>query len=243
MRTTSDIKALRSANAERSTKLRELIQRWHEGLTDIRGSLLSGGRRQRTDADRRASECATGGESTPASSCTPEPIMPDPPTRDGDTEDRELEAFPGERSQALAAMCERLLQELDGEEVRAAEIRFVVHKHEHEHPSYPRLDSESATDAGDGELAWELRRLIAWSGGTIADVARALETRGADLDQHARELLRDELESLDVDLATLNVHLADPVDWDSEFEFLLAGEVAPFDDLAGDEHDDDHDRG
>ena len=89
----------------------------------------------------------------------------------------------------------------------------------------------------DGELVWELRRLIASSGGTIADVAQALETRGADLDEHARELLNDELAALEVDLATLNVHLADPVDWDNEFECLLAGEVAPFDDLVGDEDD------
>jgi hypothetical protein len=84
-----------------------------------------------------------------------------------------------------------------------------------------------------------LRRLIAWSGGTIADVGRTLEARGADLDENARELLRDELAALDVDLATLNVQLADPVDWDSEFGFLLAGEVAPFDDLAADEDGDE----
>ena len=66
-----------------------------------------------------------------------------------------------------------------------------------------------------------------------------LETRGADLDENARELLNDELAALEVDLATLNVHLADPVDWDNELGCLLAGEVAPFDDPVGDEDDDD----
>jgi hypothetical protein len=104
--------------------------------------------------------------------------------------------------------------------------------------SYPPLDRERPASASDGELIWELRRLIAWSGGTIADIAQALETRGADLDMTARELLEDELAALDVDLATVHVHLAERVDWDSELECLLAGEVARFDDVENDENDD-----
>jgi hypothetical protein len=35
--------------------------------------------------------------------------------------------------------------------------------------------------------------------------------------------------------------LADPVDWDGEFECLMAGEVAPFDDPVGDEDDQNED--
>lgn len=107
-------------------------------------------------------------------------------------------------------------------------------------PGHPRPDSSSTDEAGDGELVWKLRRLIAWSGGAIGDVARALEDRGAELDDKARKLLSDEVAALDVDLATLNAILADLVDWDREFECLLAGEVAPFDDPAGDEED-EHD--
>lgn len=213
MSTTSGNKDLPDANARRSTKLKALIHRWHEGLTDIRVSLLSADRRDRNfdRRDRRASERAAERAPTPAADEGPEPITAGPLTTGGDTVERELVPFPDERSQALTALCQRLLQELaDGEEVRAAEIRFVVHKHEHEHPSYPRLDPESAAGAGGGELVWELRQLIAWSGGTLADVARALETRGADLDDNARELLRDELAALDIDLDTLNVHLAAP---------------------------------
>jgi hypothetical protein len=88
-----------------------------------------------------------------------------------------------------------------------------------------------------------LRRLLAWSGGAIADVARALETRGADLDESAREFLREEIEALDADVDTLNVYLADPINWDSDFGCLLAGEIAPFDDFVGDEDDETDDVG
>jgi hypothetical protein len=216
-------------DAQGSTKLKALLRRWRGALKQIRGA------RQWTDGELPQTADATSDM---------EPITPAPPDADvdadgdgdGDARGRELVPLPDERSQALAVMCDRLLQELDGDDVRAAEIRFVVHRHEH--PTYPRLDPGSVADPVAGELVWELRRLIAWSGGAIADVARALETRGPDLDENARALLQEELAALDVDLATLNVHLADPVDWDREFECLLAGEVAPFDDFAADEDDD-----
>jgi hypothetical protein len=235
---------LRGADAQRSTKLKTLVHRWHEALAEIRDSRLSGDLRQRIDArrrDRRAPDRALGGQLVQAAGDNPDPelIRADPPASESDAPGRELLALPDERSQALAVLCDRLLQELDAAEVKAAEIRFVVRRDEH--PNYSRLDPGSAVDHADGELVWELRRLLAWSGGAIADVARALDTRGADLDEIARELLRDEVATLDVDLATLNVHLADPVDWDSEFECLLAGEVAPLDDLAADEDDENDD--
>jgi hypothetical protein len=209
--------------AEDSTKLKALLRRWREALTQI-------GRSPRSiDVELRQAA-----DETP----DPSPVTLDRPNGEGagDACERQLVPLPDERAQALAVLCDRLLQELDGDDVRAAEIRFVVHRNEH--PGHPRLDLESVAAPAAGELAWELRRLIAWSGGTIADVARALEIRGADLDDTARALLQDELASLDADLATVNVHLADPVDWDRELEFLLAGEVAPFDDLAADEDDD-----
>jgi hypothetical protein len=219
--------------AEDSTKLKGLLRRWLDALTQIRGS--------------RRSTVAELPQATDGAADT-EPITPDRPDCDGDGDirdpdgdapERELVPLPDERAQALAVLCDRLLHELDGDDVRAAEIRFVVHRNEH--PGQPRLDLDSVAAPAAGELAWELRRLIAWSGGAIADVARALEIRGADLDDTARALLQDELAALDADLATLNVHLADPVDWDREFEFLLAGEVAPFEDLAADEDDDSTD--
>jgi hypothetical protein len=210
-------------------------------LVDIRKSLLSGDRRERLEAGRPdrgnpAAQLAAVAGAHPEQAESPRPAGA---TGDVDTSERDLVPLPDERSQALAVLCDRLLHELDGAEVNGAEIRFVIHKREE--PGYPRVDRESTAGAGDGELVLELRRLIAWSGGTIADVAQALETRGADLDKNARELLKDEVEALDVDLATLSAYLADPVDWDSEFGCLLAGEVAPADDLADDEDDEPDD--
>ena len=43
----------------------------------------------------------------------------------------------------------------------------------------------------EGDLIWELRRLLAWSGSTIADVTQALELRGSELDAEARSLLQE----------------------------------------------------
>jgi hypothetical protein len=235
---------LPGAEAQPSARLKALLYGWRLALAEIRASLLRGDRRRRTDANQRddgASECVPESQVTQVAEDAPERTAAEPPGADadgdgdgdGDAGERALVPLPDDRSQALAHLCDRLLEQLDAAEVKAAEIRFVVHKHEH--PAHPLLDPDALAVAGDAELVWEMRRLIAWSGGTIADVVQALETRGADLDENARELLRDEVAALDVDLATLNVLLAGPVNWDREFECLLAGEVAPFDDVAGDE--------
>jgi hypothetical protein len=88
----------------------------------------------------------------------------------------------------------------------------------------------------DGDLIWELRRLLAWSGGTIADVTQALELRGTELDATARALLREELDALDSDLALLRSVLTDRMDWDRAYERLLADEIPPLDE-AEDEDD------
>lgn len=156
---------------------------------------------------------------------------------------RNLVPLPEERAEALAAMCERLLQELDDEEVSAAEIRFLVHKPERPQAPRPapRPDSESTDGLEEGELLWELRRMVAWSAGTIADAAQTLETRAVDVDDKARVLLQEEVEALDMDLAVLKALLADPVDWDREYERLVAGEIPPFDDPIAEEDDEIHD--
>jgi len=240
MRATIPNKALPRAHAQRSTNFNEFMQRWREALADVWGSLLSDEVREKLHAnrrDRRSRERAPEGQLERGVDGGAEPITVDTVPGADETPERELVPLPDQRSQALAVLCDRLLQELDAAEVESAEIRFVVHKSEHS--GNPRLDPAWSADAGAGELVWELRRLIASSGGSLADVARALEIRGADLDEHARELLNDELAALEVDLATLNVHLADPVDWESEFGCLLAGEVAPFDDPVGDEDEND----
>ena len=173
---------------------------------------------------------AAADQLTPLADVAPEPVIAGPLTSDGDTETAEAAPSTDERAQALAEVCARLLEDLDGEEVRAAEIRFVVHKHDH--PGRPRLDPGSAERVSDGELVLELRRLLAWSGGAIADVARALETRGADLDESARDVLREEIEALDSRRRHAQPLPGRAIDWNTEFGCLLAGEVAPFDDLA-----------
>lgn len=216
------------------------MRRWRQAFVDVRNSLLFGDRSQTVHAPRWRE-----GAADRTTLVHRAPITADPRAgtdgadgADGHAADRVV-PLPDDRASALAVLCDRLLDELDGSAVSAAEIRFVVHKPEP--PAYPRLDPESEASADDGELLLKLRRLIAWSGGTLADVARALETRGAELDPSARKLLEEELEAVEVDLATASLHLADPIDWDSEFGSLLGGEVAPRDDLPDAEDDDNHD--
>jgi hypothetical protein len=158
----------------------------------------------------------------------------------------ESSSLPRERAEALAAVCETLLRQFDDEQAGAAEIRLVVHKRG-EVPTEsasgpPRPDTDSPVDTDDQELLWELRRLLASSGGTIADVAHALERRGEEVDRKGRELLEDEVRAVEVDIAILKTLLSDPVDWDRECGRLLAGEIPPFEkDVADDELDDEAD--
>lgn len=92
----------------------------------------------------------------------------------------------------------------------------------------------SLGDSGAGELVVQLGWLLTHSTGAIADVAHHLETRAGDLDDDARERLRDDVVALHEELATLSA-LLEPVDWDAEHARLLAGEIPPFD--ADDEPD------
>jgi hypothetical protein len=150
-----------------------------------------------------------------------------------------------ERAEALAKTCEALLRQFDDERAGAAEIRLVVHKRDElptESAADPRPDSSPDIDVEDEELVWELRRLLASSGGTIADVAHALERRGSRVDRKGRDLLEDEVRAVEVDIAILKTLLSDPVDWDRECGRLLAGEIPPFEkDVADDELDDEAD--
>jgi hypothetical protein len=140
-----------------------------------------------------------------------------------------------ERAQALATVCQALLQQFDDDQAGAAEIRLVVHKRDTPSTS----DTEPPDDPDDHELLWELRRLLASSGGTIADVAHALERRRDDVDPMGRELLHDEVLTIEMDLAMLKVLLSDRVDWDAESKRLIAGEVPPFEGPVVDEDDDE----
>jgi hypothetical protein len=206
MRITRGNASFSSGETELSTKVDALVQRCLEAYRSVRRGL----------ATVRAGRTRNPASSTNAPQPEGAPIT--------------------ERSDAVAALCDRLLREFDGPEVKAAEIRFVVHKGQH--ATHRRLDPESAAELSSGELVWELRRLIAWAGGTLADVAGTLETRAGDLDERGRDLLQDEVAAVHTDLGVLKQHLAAPVDWDAELEHLLSGEVAPFDDFAADDEDD-----
>jgi hypothetical protein len=136
-------------------------------------------------------------------------------------------------------VCEALLRQFDDEQAGAAEIRLVVHKRDTGPDSAARVDSARPADPDDEELLWELRRLLASSGGTIADVSHALERRGDDVDPTGRALLREEVGAIEVDIAVLKALLSDPVDWDAESKRLIAGEIPPFDDYIVDDEDQD----
>jgi hypothetical protein len=144
---------------------------------------------------------------------------------------------PEERARALATVCEALLQQFDDDQAGAAEIRLVVHKRDTD----PASDARPLASPEAEELLWELRRLLASSGGTIADVAHALERRRDDIDRKGRDLLQDEVGAIEMDLAMLKVLLSDSVDWDNESKRLLAGDVPPFEGLVEDENDDEDD--
>ncbi|HET6869628.1 MAG TPA: hypothetical protein VFH80_27190 [Solirubrobacteraceae bacterium] len=195
-----------------------LARRWCVASRRIRKT-LAGIRdpRLRADIHRLVNAYSTGRvpEATPEAEATPAPAATPPH---------------GERAQALATVCEALLRQFDDDQAGAAEIRLVVHKRDIEPVAGPRPDPESLADMEDEELFWELRRLLASSGGTIADVGHALERRGDDIDRKGRDLLEDEVSAIELDIAVLKVLLSDPVDWDTESKRLLAGEVPPFED-------------
>lgn len=152
--------------------------------------------------------------------------------------------LPDTRSEALATVFEELLRQFDDEQAGAAEIRLVVHKRDEpsaEPASDPRSDSTPAVDAEDEKLLWELRQQLASSGGTIADVAQTLEGLGDHIDRNGRDLLRDEVHTIEVDIAVLKTLLSDFVDWDTESRRLLADEVPPFEDSVVDDDYDDED--
>ena len=133
----------------------------------------------------------------------------------------------------LTNVWEQARQEFGGDDVTAVDIRVTVHKRRP--PADLELEPEPwphpspAAQSETGKLLPQLRWLLTQSSGTIADVAHQLETRAGDLDDGAREQLRDDVLVLDEELATVKALLIAPVDWDAENERLLAGEIPPFD--------------
>jgi hypothetical protein len=148
-------------------------------------------------------------------------------------------AVPPVRARArgwLASMWEQAGRAFGGDSVPAVDIRITVHTRDQSaeltralHPNPGRPD-----DSEGAQLLARLGSLLTQSSGTIAEVARHLETHAADLDDDAREQLRDDLLATDEELATLKA-LLEPVDWNAEHGRLLAGEIPPL------QHDPDDD--
>lgn len=116
------------------------------------------------------------------------------------------------------------------DDATAADIRLNFYWHERlVDPTHePGAPPGPAASAQDGELVPRLRWLLTESAGTIANVAHELETRAADVDDHAREQLHDDILALDDELAAVKTLLGNEVDWDAEIRRLLAGEIPPF---------------
>ncbi len=156
--------------------------------------------------------------------------------RPTEAEARVREAVRQEGAEALAKLWERARHEFGGDDVTAVDVHLTVRRRSQpaELAPEPWLNPWQPAGADAGELLWRLRWLLTQSCGTIADAAHQFEARAAELDDRAREQLRDDLLSLDEELATLKALFLAPVDWDAEYERLLAGELPPFDDEADD---------
>jgi hypothetical protein len=130
-------------------------------------------------------------------------------------------------------MWEQARRGFGGDRVPSADVHVIVHRLEQpaELKPDPSPSLEPAVDVEADELLARLGWLLTHARDKIADVAQHLETRAADLDDDARDQLRDDVLALDEELATLTA-LLDVVDWDAENGRLLAGELPPFRDDA-----------
>jgi hypothetical protein len=138
---------------------------------------------------------------------------------------------------ALAEACEQTLSALDGDERLGIEIRLAVRKQGD--PDVPAdLDHLELSDLA-GPIRDELVPTLRWhltrATGTIGEVAHELESRAADIDDRAREQLRDDVLVLEGELAVVKALLFELIDWDSELKRLFTGELPPFDTDENDE--------
>jgi len=132
--------------------------------------------------------------------------------------------------EALAKACEETLSALDHDDRAAIDIRLAVRKQGDVGASTDgqSWDPWEVADAIGEELLPTLRWLLTQASGTIGRVAHQLEHRAAEIDDSAREQLRDDVMAVDDELATVEALLIPLNDWDSELERLLNGELPPF---------------
>jgi hypothetical protein len=132
--------------------------------------------------------------------------------------------------EALAKACEETLAALDHDDRAAIDIRLAVRKQGDAGASTDgqSWDPWEVADAIGEELLPTLRWLLTQANGTIGRVAHHLEHRAVEIDDSAREQLRDDVMVVDDELAAVKALLIQLNDWDAELERLMNGELPPF---------------
>jgi hypothetical protein len=160
------------------------------------------------------------------------------PAPGAEPEPRGVAPVRGGGHDALPNVWEQIRHASTDDGVSAIDLRVTVQRREQ--PAELKPDPPPTVgppgDLEAGELPARLGWLLTQASGKIADVAHQLEIRAADLDDDAREQLRDDLLALHDELAPLKV-LLEPVDWDVEHGRLLAGEIPPFQNDAEDKQE------
>jgi hypothetical protein len=143
----------------------------------------------------------------------------------------------GDVPNTLARGWERTQSALGEGEITAADIRLGLYMHQHPVDAAlgPTAQPGPAAAARAGDVVPMLRWLLTEATGTIGHAAHQLETHAAEIDDHARAELQDDLITLDEELAIVKALLHDPTDWDDENRRLLAGEIPPLQDEADDD--------
>ena len=148
-------------------------------------------------------------------------------------------AIPETPCEALAKACEETLSALDHDDRAAIDIRLAVRKpgDPGAPADAPSWDPWEVADAIGEELLPTLRWLLTQASGTVGRVAHQLEHRAAEIDDEAREQLRDDVMAVDDELATVKALLIGLNDWDAELERLMNGELPPFESDTDSEYD------
>ena len=137
---------------------------------------------------------------------------------------------PSTPCEALAQACEQTLSALGGNDRMRIEIRVAVQDEDDlgSPAGVQRFDPAETAPPVNGGLVPTLRWLLTQATGTVGLIAHQLETRAADIDDGAREQLRDDVLLLDDELAMVKALLMELPDWDDELTRLLDDALPPF---------------
>ncbi len=142
--------------------------------------------------------------------------------------DHSLPAVHRKPCEALAKACEQTLAALGNDEQMVIEFQLAVRRQR----ETGQLGNGPHVVEGVAQLIYDelvpaLRWLLAQAGGTIAEVAHQLESRAVDINDGAREQLRDDVLVLEDELEAVKALLVSFIDWDSELGRLIEGEIPP----------------